>query len=102
MHERRRRKNKGLVGVLEALLGRCAERLMCMYDAPLLNDEDDDDDDHEDDSIDVRDDINDQAILDMPVVVAARMEAVVENDRRGTHLHDKNSTIEESLNCCNS
>ncbi len=29
-HERRRRKNKGLVRVLEALLGRCAERLMRM------------------------------------------------------------------------
>ncbi len=29
-HERRRRENKGLVGVLEASLGRCAERLMRM------------------------------------------------------------------------
>ncbi len=29
-HERRRRENEGLVGVLEALLGRCAERLMRM------------------------------------------------------------------------
>jgi hypothetical protein len=27
---RRRRENEGLVGVLEALLGRCAERLMRM------------------------------------------------------------------------
>jgi hypothetical protein len=29
-HERRRRENEGLVEVLEALLGRCAERLMRM------------------------------------------------------------------------
>jgi hypothetical protein len=31
----------------------------------------------------------------MPVVVAAGMAAVVENDRGGTHVHDKPSTIEE-------
>ncbi len=30
MHERRRHENKGLVGVLEALLGRCTDRLMRM------------------------------------------------------------------------
>ncbi len=29
-HERRWRENEGLVGVLEALLGRCTDRLMCM------------------------------------------------------------------------
>jgi hypothetical protein len=33
----------------------------------------------------------------MPVVVAAGMLAVVENDRGGTHVHDKRSTIEEIL-----
>ena len=40
-------------------------------DAPLLDDDDDEDDVREDDGIDVRDDVDDQAMLDMPVVVAA-------------------------------
>ena len=69
-------------------------------DAPLLDDDDDEDDDREDDGIDFRDDVNDQAILDMPVVFAARTAAdssVVENDRGGTHVHDKCSTKEEFL-----
>ncbi len=64
---------------------------------PLLDDDDDDDDDREDDSIDVCDNINDQAISDMLIVVAAGTAAVVENDRGGTHVHDKRSTIEEIL-----
>jgi hypothetical protein len=92
---RRRRENEGLVGVLEASLGRCAERLM--QDAPLLDDDDNDDDNRKDDSIDVHNDIDNQAISNMPVVVAAGMAAVVENDRGGTHVHNKCSTIEEIL-----
>ncbi len=64
---------------------------------PLLDDDDDDDDDREDDSINVHDDINDQAISDMPVIVAAGTAAVVENDRGGTHVHDKRSMIKEIL-----
>ncbi len=68
-------------------------------DALLLDDDDDDeDDDREDDGIDVRDDVDDQAILDMPVVFAAGTVAdwsVVENNRGGTHVHDKRSTKEE-------
>ena len=68
-------------------------------DAPLLDDDDDnEDDDCEDDGIDVRDDVDDQAILDMPIVFAAGTVAdssVVEKDRGGTHVHDKCSTKEE-------
>ncbi len=67
-----------------------------MTDVPLLDDNNDDDDNREDDGIDVRDDVDDQAILDMPVVVAAGTVAdslVVENNRGGTHVHDKHSTI---------
>ena len=67
-------------------------------DAPLLDDDDDEDDVREDDGIDVRDDVDDQAILDMPVIVVAGTVAdssVVENDRGGTHVHDKRSTKEE-------
>ncbi len=67
---------------------------------PLLDDDNNDDDDRKDDGIDVRDDINDQVILDMPVVVVAGTVAdlsVVENDRGGTHAHDKCSTIEKFL-----
>ena len=68
-------------------------------DAPLLDDDDDDeDDDREDDGIDVRDNVDDQPILDMPVVFAAGTAAdslVVENDRGGTHVHGKRSTKEE-------
>ncbi len=45
--------------------------------------------------MDVRDDINNQAISDMPVVVAAGTAAVFENDSGGTHVHDKHSTIKE-------
>jgi hypothetical protein len=33
----------------------------------------------------------------MPVVVAAGTAAVVKNNRGGTHVHDKRSTIEEIL-----
>ncbi len=68
-------------------------------DAPLLDDDDDiEDDDCEDDGIDVRDDLDDQEILDMPVVFAAGTVAdssVVENNRGGTHVHDKCSKKEE-------
>jgi hypothetical protein len=68
-------------------------------DAPLLDDDNDDEDDNcEDDGINVRVDVDDQAILDMPVVIAAGTVAdssVVENDRGGTHVHDKRSTSEE-------
>jgi hypothetical protein len=67
-------------------------------DAPLLDNNNDDDDNREDDGIDVRNDVDDQAILDMPVVVAAGTVAdslVVENNRGGTHVHDKCSTIKE-------
>ncbi len=62
---------------------------------PLPDGDDDDDEDCKDDSIDVHDDIDDQAISDIPVVVAAGTAAVVENDREGTHIHDKRSTIKE-------
>jgi hypothetical protein len=64
-------------------------------DAPLL---DDDDDDEDDDREDARDNVDDQPILDMPVVFAAGTTAdslVVENDRGGTHVHGKRSTKEE-------
>ncbi len=70
-------------------------------DAPLLKDDDaddDEDDDREDAGINVRDDVDDQAILDMPVVFAAGTAAnssVVENDRGGNHVQDKCSTKEE-------
>ncbi len=50
---------------------------------PLLDDDDNDDDNREGDSIDVRNDIDDQAILDMPFVVATGTAEVVENDRGG-------------------
>ena len=69
-------------------------------DAPLLDNNNDDDDDREDDGIDVRDDVDNQAILDMPIVVASGTVAdlsVVENNRGGTHVHDKCSTIKEFL-----
>ncbi len=39
--------------------------------------------------------LDNQAISDTPVIVAAGMAAVVENDRGGTHVHNKRSTIEE-------
>ncbi len=64
---------------------------------PLLDDNDDDDDDRKDDSIDVHNNINDQAILDMPVIIAAGTAAVVKNNRGGTHVHDKCSRIKEIL-----
>ncbi len=55
-------------------------------DAPLLDDDDNEDDDRKDDGIDVCNDVDDRAILDMPVVFAAGTVAdssVVENDRGG-------------------
>ncbi len=64
----------------------------------LDEDDDDEDDDHKDDGIDVRNDVHDQAILNMPIVFATGLVAdssVVENDRGGTHDHDKSSTKEE-------
>jgi hypothetical protein len=60
----------------------------------LLLDDDDDGDDREEASINVRDDFDNQAISDMPIVVAAGTAAVVENDRGGTHVYNKRSTIE--------
>ena len=67
-------------------------------DVPLLDDNDNEDDVREGDNIDVRNDVDDQAILDIPVVVANGKVAdslVVENDRGGTHIHDKRSTKKE-------
>ena len=64
----------------------------------LDNNNDNEDDDRKDEDIDVRNDVDDQAILDMPVVIAAGRVAdssVVENDRGGTHVHNKCSTNEE-------